>query len=484
MNELSEVIKKAVLKHLPRSYFGILFSGGIDSLLLAYLCRQAGMEFTCFTTNFRAGMESPDLAWARKAAQEYGFKLVVTNVSLKQAEKDLKEVVSLIGPNVVDAGIALTLYPSLRTAEKLMIKQVLIGIGVEDVFAGYHRHLKASDLKSELNKGIANLSKEALRDDAVAQCFGIKLIKPYLDLELIKTGMRIPDKLKIKNGLKKAVFREAAMKLGVSKEFALRRKKAAQYGSNADKAILRIAKNNGFKYKSEYLKSLMKLGVLYSSGKDSNLALDLMKEKGFEISCLITIKSENPDSYMYHTPNIELVKLQAEALELPVILQNSKGIKERELKDLKKALMRAKKDYGISGIVNGALHSNYQVTRIKRVCMDLGLKVFSPLWHMNQEEELRILLSNGYEFIMTRTAAEGLDASWLGRVITKEDADELCKLRDNAGFNVAGEGGEYETLVLNAPGFKKKIVIKESEVIDEGSGSYKLLIKKTVFRKV
>jgi len=478
MNVLSETIKNVVLKHLPKRHFGILFSGGIDSLLLAYLAKQAGAKFTCYTTNFKiSNKESDDLKWAKKAAKKYGFGLVVANVSLNEAEQHLKEVVSLVGPNVVSAGIGLTLYPSLMTAQKDGINEALIGMGVEDIFAGYHRHLKIKDLNADLNKGIRNSSIEAERDDAVANHFGIKLLRPYLDLEIIKVGMSIPSELKIKNKIKKAVFREAAVELGVDKEFAYRPKKAAQYGSLADKAIAKLAKKQGFKYKSKYLKSLMKLGVLYSSGKDSNLALDLMMQKGYEITCLITIKSKNPDSYMYHTPNIDIVSLQAEALGLPAIFEETLGEKEIELSDLRRALQRAKKEYGISGIVTGALYSNYQKKRIEKICNELGLKVFSPLWHMNQEEELRILLSRGYKFIMTRVAAEGLDKSWLGRIISKKDVDKLCELRDTLNFNVAGEGGEYESLVLYAPSFKKEIVINNFEIVDEGNRSYKLIIK-------
>lgn len=133
----------------------------------------------------------------------------------------------------------------------------------------------------------------------------------------------------------------------------------------------------------------MKLGVLFSSGKDSNYALHIMQERGYSIECLITIKSRNPDSYMFHTPNIDLARLQAEAMGLPLLETFTEGEKELELEDLKNAIIQAQKEFGIEGIVTGALYSSYQKDRIEDICNELGLESFSPLWHMDQEQEMR-----------------------------------------------------------------------------------------------
>ena len=111
----------------------------------------------------------------------------------------------------------------------------------------------------------------------------------------------------------------------------------------------------------------MKLGVLFSGGKDSTLALHLAKEKE-EVVCLITVVSKNKESYMFHTPNIDITELQAQALGLPLVSVTSEGKKEEELCDLEKAIMQAKNEFGIEGVVTGAVESVYQASRVQRIC--------------------------------------------------------------------------------------------------------------------
>ena len=222
----------------------------------------------------------------------------------------------------------------------------------------------------------------------------------------------------------------------------------------------------------------MKLGVLFSSGKDSCYALYLMKKKGHQISCLITIKSKNPDSFMFHTANIDLTKLQSKAMQIPIITKKTKGKKEDELKDLEKAIKKAKQKYKIQGIVTGALFSNYQKQRIETIAKKLKLKTFSPLWHKDQEKEITEIIKNKFEIIFSQIAADGLDASWIKRKITEKDIESLKKINKKNKLNIAGEGGEFESLVLNCPLFKKKIKILRSKIIIDSPHTAKLIIKK------
>ncbi|MCG2719628.1 MAG: diphthine--ammonia ligase [Nanoarchaeota archaeon] len=203
-----------------------------------------------------------------------------------------------------------------------------------------------------------------------------------------------------------------------------------------------------------------------------------MQKRNYSVNCLITLKSKNQDSYMYHTPNIHLTKLQAKAMSIPIITQITLGEKEEELKDLRIALEKAKKKYKIDGIVTGALFSNYQRERIEKVCDEAGLKVFAPLWHKNQESAMREIINEGFEFIFSSIAADGLDKHWLGRIITEEDVNELVKLNKKNGLNIAGEGGEFESLVLNAPFFKSKLFIKSSEIKMFSENTGRFIIKK------
>jgi len=222
----------------------------------------------------------------------------------------------------------------------------------------------------------------------------------------------------------------------------------------------------------------MKLAALFTGGKDSTYAIHLAQQAGNEITCLITIQSDNPDSYMFHTPAIELTELQAEAMEMPHIIASSEGEKEVELEDLELAIKVAKEKFDFSGILTGALFSEYQSSRIEKICQKLGLKCVNPLWHKNQEEEMQELVDQGFEFIFTAIAADGLNKNWLNKVIDNTDLLKLKELKDKIGSNVAGEGGEFESLVLDCSLFKKKLVIEEFEIQEESEYVARMIIKK------
>jgi diphthine-ammonia ligase len=207
----------------------------------------------------------------------------------------------------------------------------------------------------------------------------------------------------------------------------------------------------------------MKLGVLYSGGKDSTLAL--LKAKEFhKIACLISIVSENKESFMFHTPNIDVTKLQAEAMKIPLISVKTKGEKEKELKELKNAIASAKRKFKIEGIVTGAVRSTYQATRIQQICHELNLWCFNPLWLLDQVELLNQVVQHKIHAVISGVFAEPLDKSYLGKPIDKAMIAKLAKAAQTHQINPAGEGGEIETTVLSAPGFKKKLVVKKSVI--------------------
>jgi diphthine-ammonia ligase len=204
-----------------------------------------------------------------------------------------------------------------------------------------------------------------------------------------------------------------------------------------------------------------------------------MEKQGYKISCFITIDSKNKDSFMYHTPTIILAKLQAKAFGVPLIIAKTKGKKEDELRDLEKAIVLAKKKYKIEGICSGALFSNYQRSRIEKLCEKLAIRSFTPLWHLNQKNYLKQTVKNGFKTIITKIACYGLDASFIGKEITPKIIESLVVLEKKIGINVAGEGGEYETLVLDMPLFKNKIVIEKAEKKMENDFTGTLEIKKS-----
>lgn len=211
----------------------------------------------------------------------------------------------------------------------------------------------------------------------------------------------------------------------------------------------------------------MKLATLFSGGKDSCYATYLAKNAGHKISCLISIVSENKESYMFHTPSIEKTKKQAEVMKIPIIIQKTKGEKEDELKDLEKAIKKAIKEYKIEGVVTGAVGSTYQASRIQNICNKLKIECFNPLWQKNQIELLEELVEKKFEIVIVGVFAYPLDKSWLLRKIDKKFIEETKKLQEKLGINPAGEGGEFETFVLNCPLFSRSLKVKGKKISGE-----------------
>lgn len=218
----------------------------------------------------------------------------------------------------------------------------------------------------------------------------------------------------------------------------------------------------------------MRTAVLFSGGKDSCLAL-YYALKSTEVKCLITLVSENPSSYMFHTPNIVLAEKQAEAIDLPIIIEKTKGEKEIELKDLEKAIKKAKKKYKIEGIITGALASVYQSSRVQRICNKLNLQSLNPLWQRDQFELLNEVIKFNFDVIITGVFAYGLD-EFLGRKIDRKFIDDIRILNEKYKINPAGEGGEFESFVLDAEFFKKRLEIKKSHIEEDKEGGRVLII--------
>ena len=202
----------------------------------------------------------------------------------------------------------------------------------------------------------------------------------------------------------------------------------------------------------------MKTGILFSGGKDSCYAAFLAKKEGYEISCLIAIESQNKESYMFHTPFIDKVFLQASLMNIPLVYLKTKGEKEKELSDLEKAIKIAIKKYKINGIITGAMESIYQASRVQKICNKLNIECFNPLWQKNAYVHWKDLLKNNFKVIIASVSADGLDKKWIGKEIDEKILEELKKLSEKYKFHLGFEGGEAETFVSFCPLFKKKII--------------------------
>lgn len=214
----------------------------------------------------------------------------------------------------------------------------------------------------------------------------------------------------------------------------------------------------------------MKLGALYSGGKDSTFAVYDSMKRGHEVRMLLTMLTKNPESYMFHYPNIRFTQYQGDAMGIPVIFQETKGEKEKELKDLEKGIKRIG---GIDGLIAGGLASQYQYNRIGAIAEHMGLEMIVPYWKIDPEKYWRLILDSGFKVMIVGVACEGLGKEWLGRVIDEQSFSELRKLSEKHRFHLAFEGGEAETFVIDGPVFNKSIDVRDAETVwNRDSGFY------------
>jgi predicted ATP pyrophosphatase (TIGR00289 family) len=134
-----------------------------------------------------------------------------------------------------------------------------------------------------------------------------------------------------------------------------------------------------------------------------------------------------------------------------------------ELSALRMLLQKAKKQFGIEGVVHGGIQSNFQKDKFETLCSELNLIPFTPLWGTDSRQYMDDLLDSNFDFIMTTVSSGGLDGSWLGKLISKPDIDVLDKLSKEFGFNLNFEGGEAETFVIDCPLFTNPIKIIQSK---------------------
>jgi diphthine-ammonia ligase len=196
----------------------------------------------------------------------------------------------------------------------------------------------------------------------------------------------------------------------------------------------------------------MRIAVLFSGGKDSVYAAGWALKQGHEV-VLLTVK---PPEYsmMFHHPNVETTRLQAEAMGLRQVFvetteENWRGVLVEALRKLR-----------IQGIATGAVASTYQKSRIDSIANELGVPSFAPLWHAGPDKLEEML--RDFEVYVTAVSAGGLGQEFLG--------EPLAKLvqANKPGIHPFLEGGEGETFVANAPFFRRRILIKKWNITWDG----------------
>jgi len=221
----------------------------------------------------------------------------------------------------------------------------------------------------------------------------------------------------------------------------------------------------------------MKVGVLFSGGKDSTFSIYQSRLEGHRITCLLSIFPQSEESGLFHYPNLKLTELQAESMKIPHrSLRADSNSVESEMMALKKLLTLAKEEFEISGIVQGGILSDFQKKRFENICFSLGLKLLSPVWHKNQTKYMNGLIQSQFKFMIISVTADGLGESWLGKIISPQDLQELEKLAQKKGFNISFEGGEAETFVVDCPLFAFPIKIKNFKKVWDGyRGNFDIL---------
>jgi len=258
-NTLKSQLKNNLIKSVQKRVFelpniGILFSGGIDSTILAKITTDLGMETILYSVGHK---DSIDLKFSKESAEKMVIPIKTREIDIKDVKKYLNLVLDAIEEfNLMKLGVGMPAYIAAEMAHKDGLKVVLSGQGADELFGGYHRYLRIYQDKGELvqedlKRDILNLYQVNLqRDDAVTMASGVELRVPYLDLDIINTAMNIPMKYKI-NGkdddLRKCILREVGAELKIPEEIVLRPKKAAQYGSGVHKMLKKVLKEEKYK---------------------------------------------------------------------------------------------------------------------------------------------------------------------------------------------------------------------------------------------
>ena len=207
---------------------------------------------------------------------------------------------------------------------------------------------------------------------------------------------------------------------------------------------------------------------LFSGGKDSSWALYCALETGLPVDRLVTVHPGG-DSYLYHVPATDLAALAAESIGIPLVdvepddlgaatAVDSGEQGDAELTPLEAALHNVARDIGgLAGVTAGAVESEYQTSRIRGMCDRLGADLFAPLWQEDPRDLADAMLEAGFEIRIIQVAAHGLDESWLGREFDYDALTDLVALNEEYGVHILGEGGEFETLVTDAPHMDRPI---------------------------
>ena len=205
---------------------------------------------------------------------------------------------------------------------------------------------------------------------------------------------------------------------------------------------------------------IVKVTCLVSGGKDSVLALWLALHQ-FDVISILTVRSTCPESMLFHIPNSQFVAIIANMLEVShrTVWIDSCNV-EDEIQSLKDALIESSAD----AVITGGIRSEFQRFKFNRAAQLANMKYFSPLWRLSPKILLSELLDNNFHIIISSVSGLGLEKELLGKKFTTELLEKLQRTVPESELSMIGEGGEFESFVLDAPNFSARIEILEAEV--------------------
>lgn len=200
--------------------------------------------------------------------------------------------------------------------------------------------------------------------------------------------------------------------------------------------------------------------VLWSGGKDCNLALHLANEEGYEIAALVTFYSKTT-AFLAHPK--AWMDLQSRSLGIPHLLLE---IREPFQENYEIELQKLKDQLGIEIAVSGDIsevhgNTNWISDRAKAV----GMKAFLPLWHKDREEVMELLLKHHFEILITLVKSPWLQEAFVGKKIDRTLIETFQAIGQENGLDLCGEQGEYHTMAVYGPGYRSPITLNNYKIV-------------------
>ena len=213
----------------------------------------------------------------------------------------------------------------------------------------------------------------------------------------------------------------------------------------------------------------MKLACLFSGGKDSTYSVLKARGMGHETVCLITMHPPADDSLVFHYPNIRITRQLAESMQIPLVESEIQGRSiDDESRALEDAIVQARAQYPIDGILTGGISSRFQKQVFDKICSNNKMTPVAPVWGSEPLEYMHELLDKGFQIMIVAVSAMGLGKEWLGTILDRASLAGLYALSKKNGFNVSFEGGEAETLVVDCPLYSKRLQVKRADIYWDG----------------